>query len=166
VEREKYTYLVVIETRSGEQGYGECVAGKEPRYSYESVDIAAEVVDRYIIPSIDSTASTPQDFMERVGWIKGHNMAKASLEMALWDLNARLAGKPLYRYIGGVRRYGEVGVSIGIQSGVEQLLRRIASFLEEGYRRIKVKIEKGLEHEILGIDTAYYTWSSHIHGGV
>jgi len=150
VEREKYTYLVVIETRSGEQGYGECVAGKEPRYSYESVDIAAEVVDRYIIPSIDSTASTPQDFMERVGWIKGHNMAKASLEMALWDLNARLAGKPLYRYIGGVRRYGEVGVSIGIQSGVEQLLRRIASFLEEGYRRIKVKIEKGLEHEILG----------------
>lgn len=149
VEREKYTYIAVVETRSGEHGYGECVAGYQPRYSYESIDIAAHVLDRYIIPSIDSSVTTPEAFMERVGWIKGHNMAKASIEMALWDLNAKLEGKPLYRYIGGVRRYGEVGVSIGIQGDTDQLLRRIASFLEQGYRRIKVKIEKGLEHEIL-----------------
>ncbi len=149
VEREKYTYIVVVETRSGEHGYGECVAGQQPRYSYESIDIATLVLDKYIIPSIDSTVTNPEIFMERGGWIKGHNMAKASIEMALWDLNARLEGEPLYRYIGGVRRYGEVGVSIGIQGDTDQLLRRIASFLDQGYRRIKVKIEKGLEHEIL-----------------
>ncbi len=148
-ETTKHTYIVEIETKSGEVGYGETVAGAFPGYSYETVDIDVKILEDFIIPSLDSSVSTPEEFLRRVSWIKGYNMAKASIEMALWDLNAKLEGKPLYKFIGGVRDRVSCGVSIGIQTSTAKLIKRIEAFLEEGYQRIKVKIKRGLEKEIL-----------------
>ncbi len=148
-EYEKHTYLVIVEA-GGEEGYAETAAGQYPRYSYESADIDAFVVENYIIPSIeDGLPTDPMKFMEKVSWIKGFNMAKASIEMALWDLTAKLLSKPLYKLIGGVREYANVGVSIGLQKDVDTLLSKIASYLEEGYQRIKIKISKGRDIELV-----------------
>lgn len=148
-EYEKHTYLVIVEA-SGEEGYAETAAGQYPKYSYESADIDAYVIDKYIIPSIRNGLSTdPNEFMEKVGWIKGYNMAKASIEMALWDLTAKLQSKPLYKLIGGVREYANVGVSIGLQKDIETLLSKISSYLEEGYQRIKIKISRGRDIELV-----------------
>ncbi len=149
VEDTKHTYIVEVETRSGEVGYGECVAGAFPGYSYETIDVDLQILDKYIIPSMEPDTTDPAKFVKSVDWINGYNMAKASIEMALWDLNARLAGEPLYKFIGGVRTKVSAGVSMGIQKNINTLLKRIEKFLERGYQRIKVKIKRGLEHDIL-----------------
>lgn len=148
-EYEKHTYIVVVEA-GGEEGYSETAAGIYPRYSYESVDIDAYVIDKYIVPSIEKGASTnPKEYIEKVRWIKGYNMAKASIEMALWDLTSKLIGKPLYRVIGGVKNYANVGVSIGLQRDIDTLLSKISAYLEEGYQRIKIKISRGRDIELV-----------------
>ncbi len=147
-EYEKHTYIVVVEA-AGEEGYSETAAGQYPRYSYESVDIDVNVLEKYIIPSLDGLTTNPYDFIERVKWIKGYNMAKASIEMALWDLSSKLLGKPLYKLIGGVREYANVGVSIGLQKDIPTLLSKISSYLDEGYQRIKIKIARNKDIELV-----------------
>ncbi|HIE37034.1 TPA: o-succinylbenzoate synthase [Candidatus Geothermarchaeota archaeon] len=148
-EYEKHTYIVIVEA-NGVEGYAETAAGIYPRYSYESVDIDAYVIDKYIIPSIEKGISTnPNEYIEKVRWIKGYNMAKASIEMALWDLTSKLMGKPLYKVIGGKRKYANVGVSIGLQKDIDTLLSKIATYLEEGYQRIKIKISRGRDIELV-----------------
>jgi len=148
-EYEKHTYLIIVEA-GGDEGYSETAAGHYPKYSYESADIDAFIVEKYIIPSIEEGLSTdPREFMDKVSWIKGYNMAKASIEMALWDLTAKLMGKPLYKLIGGVREYANVGVSIGLQKDIDTLLSKISSYLEEGYQRIKIKISRGRDIELV-----------------
>ncbi len=147
-EYNKRTYIVLVES-GGETGYGETVAGGEPRYSYETVDVDFLVTEKYIIPNLRGSTSNPLEFLDRFRWIKGYNMAKAAIEMALWDLSSKLLSKPLYKLIGGVRRYADVGVSIGLQKSIDILLDKIGKYLEEGYQRIKIKIAKNRDYEIL-----------------
>ncbi len=135
--------LVRLEERGGEEGWGEIVAGEGPWYSCETYVTAWHVVEDYIIPLIRKKELTPARYSSIVSRIRGHNMAKAGLEEALWDLEARLRGIPLYRHIGGIREAIESGVSIGIKSSVEELLKTISVRLGEGYRRIKIKIKPG-----------------------
>ncbi|RDD53030.1 MAG: o-succinylbenzoate synthase, partial [Candidatus Korarchaeota archaeon NZ13-K] len=94
-------------------------------------------------------AKSPEEFLRSVQNVRGHQMAKAGAEMALWDLEAKKRGLPLWKLLGGVREEIESGVSVGIQRDVGELLRVVSSYLDEGYRRVKLKIKPGWDLEVL-----------------
>ncbi len=128
----------------GVVGWGECVAGERPWYSYETNGTALHVIKDYILPDLLGREFADRDVVHRrTAWIRGHTMAKAAIETALWDALARREGVSLSRFMGGTRERIESGVSIGIQATPEELMRTISGFLEEGYRRIKIKIKPG-----------------------
>ncbi len=142
--------LVKVEERSGEIGWGEVVAGEGPWYSYETYETAILVLKKYIVPRILKYGDIKaKDVRYVLKSIRGHNMAKTGVEEALWDLESRLAGEPLYRYIGGVRDEIVAGVSIGLKPTIENLMEEVKLRVEEGYRRIKIKIEPGRDVELV-----------------
>ena len=143
------TFILVMAYAGGVCGYGECVADKAPLYSYETTRTAWMMLEDFLIPLLmKKSLSEPGEFYERARIFKGHPMAKAGLELALWDLLAKQKGKPLWKLYGG--KYEEIpaGVSIGIQDSPSQLIERINGFLEEGYQRIKLKIKPGWDASI------------------
>jgi len=142
---------VLVEVAANDlTGWGECVACEGPFYSYEDRNTAWYVLSEYLIPwALEHQTTGPEEFLEQAARIRGHNMAKAALEMALWDLNAKREGVPLWKKLGGCRKRIPCGVSIGIQDNPEQLIDKITRELEDGYRKIKVKIKPGWDLEIL-----------------
>jgi O-succinylbenzoate synthase len=136
------TFILVRVSAGGESGYGEVVADRVPLYSYETTATAWGVLKEFLIPTVFKFDITdPRDFYERGKVFKGHPMAKAGLELALWDLFAKVEGQPLWEIYGGEQQEIPAGVSVGIQDSVEELLERIRAFLDEGYQRIKIKIK-------------------------
>jgi O-succinylbenzoate synthase len=132
----------------GLTGYGECVASREPGYNYETSGTAWHIIKDFIAPLLLGQDVTDAfDFQRRVERIRGHHLAKAGVEMALWDLLGKRDGKSLKDLFGGVRERVEVGVSIGIQDSVSALLRTVEAYLAQGYRRVKIKIKPGREVE-------------------
>jgi len=140
--------IVRIEDDSGEVGWGEAPADSEPLYSYETSETAFYIISNFLAESA-LRSNNPEEFLDRVKLIRGHNMAKAGVEMALWDLKAKREGMPLWKLLGGVREEIESGVSVGIEESIEKLLGTISSYLEKGYRRIKLKIKPGWDYEVL-----------------
>ena len=136
---------ILIAVRSeGFTGYGECVADREPGYAYETSGTAWHILSEFIIPSINREwQAEVRDFRQRVSTIRGHQMAKAAFEMALWDLAGKTAGKSLRILLGGARDKVEVGVSVGIQQSTKDLVKRVSNYIDDGYRRIKIKIRPG-----------------------
>jgi O-succinylbenzoate synthase len=144
------TFLLVTVHGGGLAGWGEGVAEADPYYSSETAAGAWRILEQYLVPRlIGVELSHPREFGARVRQVRGHRMAKAALEMAVWDLYARQAGQPLSRLLGGTRSRIPSGVSIGIQDTVEALLDRIAAERDEGYQRIKVKIKPGWDVEVV-----------------
>ena len=138
------TGIIVRVFSEGLCGYGEVVADKFPLYSYETTATARLLLKELLIPLVFSDGiREPDDFAARAAVYKGHAMAKAGLELALWDLKAKRSGIPLSRLYGAERREVNSGVSVGIQDTIPQLLERIENFLTEGYPRIKIKIKPG-----------------------
>jgi O-succinylbenzoate synthase len=136
--------LIVEVAGEGLTGYGECVAGDGPWYSYETIGTARHVMQEWLIPRLlQADIEYPAAVWDLFVPIRGHNMAKAALEMACWDLAARLEGIPLARLLGGTRDRVPVGVSVGIQASPDALVQTVDGFLADGYRRIKLKIEPG-----------------------
>jgi O-succinylbenzoate synthase len=136
--------LLVLVSADGVTGVGECVADSEPSYLPETTETVIHVLRDFLAPAaLAAPLAHPRDLAARFGHVRGHEMAKAALEMAVWELWARREGVPLHRLLGG--RGGEVaaGVSIGLQESVEALLEVVAREREAGYRRYKVKIEPG-----------------------
>ncbi len=136
---------VLIEVQAGGlTGYGECVADREPGYSYETAVTALHILQDFLVPLVlNKEVADPQDFWERASSVRGHHMAKAGLEMALWDLQGKQQGCSLRRLLGGTRNQVDVGVSIGIQPSANALVGTVGSYLDQGYRRIKIKIKPG-----------------------
>ena len=147
-ETEKGAVLTAVYAE-GLIGWGECVAGSDgPLYSSETVETAWYVLTNFLVPKLlGQDINDPQTIPALFKAVRGHNMAKAALEMAVWDLLAKSQDKPLSAMWNGVRDRVEVGVSIGIQPTVEALLVRVDKFVELGYGRIKIKIEPGWEVE-------------------
>jgi O-succinylbenzoate synthase len=146
---EDRAFIIVMAYAGGLCGYGEVVAEKYPHYSYETTSTAWSVLKEYLIPLVfKSSSSRPQDFAERALAVKGHPMAKAGLELALWDLEAKAKGLPLWKVYGGTKGEIPSGVSVGIQDSASQLIERIHSFLTEGYQRIKIKIKPDWDIQI------------------
>ncbi|HUH12767.1 MAG TPA: o-succinylbenzoate synthase [Longimicrobiales bacterium] len=135
----------------GLRGYGECVAGEAPNYSYETVETARLLLERQLVPALlgRELDGAREAAPLLAGAAKGHEMAKACLEMAAWDLDARARGVSLAALLGGVRDAVPTGVSIGIQESVEALLARIEGFLAEGYQRIKLKVAPGWDAPVI-----------------
>lgn len=136
----------IIVTMSGEgfQGYGECVAGDGPWYSYETIDTAWHVMRDYLIPRLlGRDIEEPEQVWDLFASVRGHNMAKAALEMTAWDLFAKARGVSLSTLLGGTRDRVAVGVSVGIQASPAALVETVSGFLDQGYGRIKLKIAPG-----------------------
>lgn len=129
-------------------GYGECVASRDPGYNYETTGTAMHILKDFIAPLIlGKDVKDAADFQARVSGIRGHHLAKAGMEMALWDLLGKRTGKSLRELLGGVRERVEVGVSIGIQSSAQGLVRSAADYIKQGYARVKIKIKPGRDVE-------------------
>jgi len=142
-------FLVSVEAE-GLKGWGEVVAAPEPRYSYETVGTAWHVIRDFLGPALLSEPlGHLSELAGRFAPFRGHNMAKAGLELAYMDLRARLAKRPLSELLGGTRRRIPVGVSLGIQAEPAQLLERVDRYLTLGYQRIKLKIKPGWDTEIV-----------------
>src|SRR3984957_17968065 len=110
----------------GVNGWGECVAGEDPFYSSEWTDICWSVITRYLAPPLlGGNLETARDCAALFAKVRGHRMAKAALENALWDAEAKQKSLPLWKLLGGKRSEIACGVSIGIQDSVEQLIDKI-----------------------------------------
>lgn len=147
--REMNRQCVIVQIHSGGfVGYGECVATRDPGYSYETTGTSMHILKDFIAPLIlGKDLKDALDFQEKVIGIRGHHLAKAGVEMAIWDLLGKQAGKPLREMLGGAREKVEVGVSIGIQESAQSLARSAADFVKQGYARVKIKIKPGRDVE-------------------
>ena len=138
------TIVLVTVRGDGLEGWGESVADADPLYSGETVDTVWRAIERYLAPRLlAAPIADARDLGERFRAVRGHHMAKAAVEMAVWDLQARRDGRPLSALLGGVRAAVPSGVSIGIEASVDALLERIAIERAAGYQRVKIKIKPG-----------------------
>lgn len=147
--RETDRECVIIEICSeGLTGYGECVATRDPGYNYETTGTSMHILKDFVAPLLlGQDVTDALDFQNRVISIRGHQLAKAGVEMALWDLIGKREGKSLRQLFGGVRDKVEVGVSIGIQASPQKLVETVTDFVHQGYARVKIKIKPGRDVE-------------------
>ena len=137
-------HIIVRVDGEGLTGWGESVAEGTPFYSYETVTTAWHILQDFLIPSIlGKNLSSIDEAIESYQKVRGHMMAKAGLEAALWDLFAKSKNISLSKMFGATKSKIDVGVSIGIQSSVPDLIKKIDGYLVEGYKRIKIKIAPG-----------------------
>jgi O-succinylbenzoate synthase len=140
--------LLIALHADGLTGYGECAADYSPGYSYETTGTAWHILKDFVAPLLlGQEVRDAQDFQRRVRPIKGHLLAKAGVEMALWDLIGKRDGLSLRALLGGQRERVPVGVSVGLQETPADLVRRVERYLAEGYGRIKIKIKPGRDVE-------------------
>jgi O-succinylbenzoate synthase len=138
------TFILVTVEDNGATGIAECVAEQNPYYSAETTATAWHIITEFIAPLVlGRTFAHPRDIIGALASIRGHNMAKAAVEMAAWDLFARQQQISLARLLGGTRTAIESGVSIGIQPSLDELVERVAIERSAGYRRVKIKIKPG-----------------------
>jgi len=143
--------IVLVSVDSdGVRGWGECVAGEDPFYSPEWIESAWPTLKHYLAPALlKNGVGSGRGCGSLFARVRGHRMAKAALENAVWDVEARKKGQPLWKMLGGARREIACGVSIGIQDSVEQLLQKIETELAAGYRRVKIKVKPGWDLNVL-----------------
>ena len=148
-------FILVRVDGEGATGYGECVAEQDPYYSSETNETVWHIISDFVAPRVLGVSfAHPREVFPSLKAIRGHNMAKAAVEMAAWDLFAKQRGEPLSRVLGGTHlRSGSFGgqardriasgVSIGIQRSLDELTGKVERELAAGYRRIKIKIKPG-----------------------
>ncbi|HVE57996.1 MAG TPA: o-succinylbenzoate synthase [Pyrinomonadaceae bacterium] len=147
---ERRIILTHVRDEDGAEGWGEATCGETPSYSEEWTDAAWAVIEKILAPIVlgaeVESAANIWDLMKQV---RGNRMAKAAIETACWDLEAKKLGVPLWRFLGGVNKEIACGVSIGIQDSVEQLLEKIKTELDAGYQRIKIKISPRWDYDVI-----------------
>jgi len=142
--------IVRLFDKTGATGYGECVAAEGPFFSHETVDTAWLITAKYVGPLLkQARVKTASEVNAALASIRGNPMAKGGVEAAVWDLEAKLAGRPLWQHLGGVRDEINCGVSIGLQETTEALIDKVAHELESGYQRIKIKIKPGRDIQLV-----------------
>jgi O-succinylbenzoate synthase len=141
-------FLIVTVEDSGAIGVGECVADANPFYSAETTRTAWHIISEFLAPLVlGKSFAHPREIYGALALVRGHQMAKAAIEMAAWDLAARQEGVSLSGLLGGHRSAIASGVSIGIQGSIEELLDRVEIERAAGYRRVKIKIKPGWDVE-------------------
>jgi O-succinylbenzoate synthase len=144
---ERRILLVEVTDADGAMGWGECAAGEYPNYSSETIDTAWLAIRSWITPIV--LGRRFDDPCHLAGTVsaafRGHRMAKAAVEMAVWELDARRRSVSLAEALGGTRATVDTGISIGIQPDPVALVERVRRARAEGYRRVKVKIQPGAD---------------------
>lgn len=141
--------IVRVFDKSGAFGYGECTAAEGPFYNHETIDSAWLAITDFVCPLVATNHVESADQVSAAtSSIRGNRMARGAVETAVWDLEARLLGKPLWQHLGGTRTEIASGVSIGLQETTDALLEKISRELESGYQRIKIKIKPGRDVEL------------------
>lgn len=134
----------------GLEGYAEGVMEGQPLFREETLAGGLDLVKAAFLPRLIGTEIlSPAEVWERLAPFRGNRMAKALVEMAVWDLWAKCLGQPLYRLLGGTRTAIPVGVSLGIQKSLEATVEQVGRHLEQGYRRIKLKIKPGWDVKMI-----------------
>jgi o-succinylbenzoate synthase len=146
VQTERDILLLRVSTDQGD-GWGECVAGEEPVYSSEYVEAAQHVMIYHLLPRLLGQEVQAADVGRLLHPVHGHQMAKAAIEMAVLDAELRSRGESFGRFFGAVREAVECGVSVGIHKTIPELLDTVGGYLDQGYRRIKLKIKPGWDVE-------------------
>jgi O-succinylbenzoate synthase len=145
MERTDVRRIVLIEADvDGATGWGECVAGETPSYSPETTETAWHILRDHLWPLVKGREfGSAAEIWDLLAHVRGHNMAKAALEAAVWHAEAVQRGIPLWKLLGGTREEIASGVSIGIKESLEDLVTAVKKELAAGYQRIKIKIKPG-----------------------
>jgi O-succinylbenzoate synthase len=135
--------IALLEVRcDGLSGWGEVTAAEGPFYNSETTDTAWTVLCNFVAPLVlGKSIKTASDVIPLLASVRGHEMAKAALETALWDVEAQQKGLPLWQLLGGARTEIACGVSLGIRQDPQELIAAVEKELEAGYQRIKIKIK-------------------------
>jgi o-succinylbenzoate synthase len=143
--------IILVELDAdGVSGWGESTAGETPFYSYETVETAWHILRDYVWPIVRGReVSSASEVFDLLAPVRGHNMAKAALETAAWDLEAKQKAVPLAKLLEGTREEIACGVSIGLQPTIKDLLGRVDTELAAGYQRIKIKIKPGADLDLV-----------------
>lgn len=149
-QQQRFITIVEVIDQDGTSGFGECVSGEDPLYSEEFMDASLIAIKKYFGPLVIGKAlAHPDEVWELYKPFKRNNMAKACIEGAVWDLYAKQQGITLAKALGGEKETVDVGVSLGLEDTDETLLEKIGEKVEEGYKRIKVKIKPGRDVEMV-----------------
>lgn len=142
-------FLVELRSADGIEGWGECTAGELPNYGPETIDTAWHAIREWVAPRVLGRDFAGPEEIHPVLEVnfRGHNMAKGAVEMAAWELAARMEGISLSRKLGGTRDRIQVGISLGIQASPEALVEKARAALARGYRKVKIKIKPGADVE-------------------
>ncbi|MBU8878613.1 o-succinylbenzoate synthase [Bacillus sp. FJAT-29790] len=148
--QDKEFILLEAEDENGNSGWGESVAFYTPWYTEETMKTNWHMLEDFLIPAIlNKHIEHPDEVSELLSYIRRNNMAKSAIEGAVWDLFAQEKGISLATALGGKKNKIEVGISIGIQNTVDDLLKLIHGYVNEGYKRMKVKIKPGWDLEVM-----------------
>jgi O-succinylbenzoate synthase len=147
---ERHILLVRVTDKNGTEGWGECTAGEGPFYCEEWTETAWATIKTFLAPIVvGMELKSAADTVAQMRAVRGNRMAKAAVETACWDLEARTLGRPLWKHLGGVNSEISCGVSLGIQTTPEALMEKIEKELGAGYQRIKIKIKPGWDLKII-----------------
>ena len=150
--RNHLDHILVKVYADGIVGWGECAVPPNPYYCEETTETCWHMLSDFLVPAVfDCEWEDVETLVASYDKVRRNNFAKAGLEMACWDLLARSQNTPLHRLLGGVRSEIESGVSLGIERDVERLLGLVQQYVEEGYRRIKLKIGPGLDVDVVRV---------------
>src|SRR5438874_11591570 len=143
--------IVLVEViADGVSGWGEVTTIESPSYNSETTDTAWHIVSDFIAPQvIGRSVSRAEEIAGLLSGIRGHYMAKAGVENALWDIEAQQQGMALWRLLGGTQQEISCGVSLGIRETPASLVSKVAEELGSGYQRIKLKIKPGKDFDFV-----------------
>lgn len=148
--QDKEFFIIEAIDASGNSGFGESVAFPSPWYTEETTATNEHIMKDFLIPLLQNNPiNHPDDVTDIFKPIKRNNMAKAAIEGAIWDLYAKQQGQTLAEALGGTKSEIDVGVSLGMQPTVAELLEDIDNHIKQGYKRIKLKIKPGQDLEVL-----------------
>lgn len=158
--QDKEFYITEVIDTDGNSGFGESVAFTSPWYSEETVKTNLHVMEDFLIKILqENEVHHPDDVSKLFEPIKRHNMAKSALEGAIWDLYAKRKNMSLAAVLGGEKQEIDVGISIGIQPTVKDLLNTVEHYVNEGYKRIKIKIKPGKDVDVLRAVRAQFPYT-------
>lgn len=150
IVKNKDFFVIELEDRIGNRGYGESVAFTAPWYTEETTETIFHMMDQFLVPLLkDGKITHPDDVMELFSPIKRNRMAKAAIEGAVWDLYAKQKNIPLAKALGGNKVEVPVGISLGMEKNTTELLKKIEKYISAGYKRIKVKIARNNDLAVL-----------------
>jgi O-succinylbenzoate synthase len=143
-------FILVSVHGEGETGYAESVSMPYPLYNEETTGTVWYMLEEILVPLLfKNEIDHPKEVSERFTYIRRNNMAKAALEGAVWDLYCKQQGISLSSALGGTKKNIDVGVSIGIEPTIDEVLTKVERFIEEGYKKIKVKIKPGFDVQLI-----------------